>query len=174
MHSTLVPGQAVPALSVPLVGGGEFTLNADAPEKFTIVMFYRGLHCPICKGQLTDFRAKLHDFAGLGVDVVAVSMNTQELAEQTARDWDVSGLKLGYGLTRDQAKTWGLFLSSSIRDGEPDVFSEPGMAIVRPDGILYHWSVQTAPFGRAKAAELAGNLKYVIENDYPVRGTLAA
>jgi hypothetical protein len=48
------------------------------------------------------------------------------------------------------------------------------MAIVRPDGTLYHWSVQTAPFGRAKAAELAGNLKYVIENDYPVRGTLAA
>jgi peroxiredoxin len=174
MHATLVPGQSVPALTVPLVGGGEFTLNADAPENFTIVMFYRGLHCPICKGQLTDFRAKLHDFTGLGIDVVAVSMNTRVLAEQTARDWDISGLKLGYGLTKDQARTWGLFLSSSIRDGEPAVFSEPGMAIVRPDGTLYHWSVQTAPFGRAKAAELAGNLKYVIENDYPVRGTLAA
>lgn len=174
MHSTLVPGQAVPALSVPLAGGGEFTLNADAPENFTIVIFYRGLHCPICKGQLTDFRGKLHELAALGIDVVAVSMNTKELAEQTGRDWDVSGLKLGYGLKRDQAKTWGLYLSSAIRDGEPDVFSEPGMAIVRPDGTLYHWSVQTAPFGRAKAAELAGVLKFVIENDYPVRGTLAA
>jgi len=174
MHSTLVPGQPVPALTVPLAGGGQFTLNADTPEKFTIVIFYRGLHCPICKGQLTDFRAKLHDFTALGIDVVAVSMNTQDLAEQTARDWDVSGLKLGYGLTKDQAKSWGLFLSSAIKDAEPDVFSEPGMAIVRPDGTLYHWSVQTAPFGRAKAAELAGVLKYVIDNDYPVRGTLAA
>ncbi len=174
MHSTLVPGQPVPALTVPLVGGGDFTLNADAPEHFTIVIFYRGLHCPICKGQLTDFRAKLHDFTALGIDVVALSMNTQDLAEQTARDWDVSGLKLGYGLTKDQARTWGLFLSSAIKDAEPDVFSEPGMAIVRPDGTLYHWSVQTAPFGRAKAAELAGVLKFVIENDYPVRGTLAA
>ena len=174
MHSTLLPGQPVPALTVPLAGGGEFTLNADAPENFTIVIFYRGLHCPICKGQLTDFRSKLHDFAGLGGDVVAISMNTRELAEQTARDWDVSGLKLGYGLTRDQARAWGLYLSSAFKDAEPDVFSEPGIAIVRPDGTLYHWSVQTAPFGRAKAAELAGNLKYVIENDYPVRGTLVA
>lgn len=174
MHSTLVPGQPVPALTVPLVGGGDFTLNADAPENFTIVIFYRGLHCPICKGQLTDFRAKLHDFAGLGIDVVALSMNTKDLAEQTTRDWDVSGLKLGYGLSKDQAKAWGLFLSSAIKDAEPDVFSEPGMAIVRPDGTLYHWSVQTAPFGRAKAGELASVLKYVIENDYPVRGTLAA
>ena len=174
MHSTLVPGQSVPALTVPLAGGGEFSLNATAPENFTIVIFYRGLHCPICKGQLTDFRSKLHDFTALGIDVVAVSMNTQELAEQTARDWDVSGMKLGYGLSREQARTWGLYLSSAIRDGEPDVFSEPGMAIVRPDGTLYHWSVQTAPFGRAKAAELASVLKFVIENDYPVRGTLAA
>jgi len=174
MHTTLLPGQPVPALTVPLAGGGEFTLNADAPENFTMVIFYRGLHCPICKGQLTDFRSKLHDFAGLGIDVVAISMNTRELAEQTARDWDVSGLNLGYGLTRDQAKTWGLYLSSAFKAAEPDVFSEPGMAIVRPDGTLYHWSVQTAPFGRAKAAELAANLKYVIENDYPVRGTLVA
>jgi len=174
MHTTLAPGQHVPALTVPLTGGGEFTLNADAPENFTIVIFYRGLHCPICKGQLADFRSKLHELTALGIDVVAVSMNAKELAEQTARDWDVSGMKLGYGLSKDQAKSWGLFLSSAIRDGEPDVFSEPGMAIVRPDGTLYHWSVQTSPFGRAKAAELAGVLKFVIENDYPVRGTLTA
>lgn len=174
MHSTLVPGQKAPDLTVPLADGGEFSLNASAPENFTIVLFYRGLHCPICKGQLTDFRGRLHDFAALGTDVVAVSMNTRELAEQTARDWDVSGLKIGYGLNRDEAKAWGLFLSSAIRDGEPDVFSEPGMAIVRPDGTLYHWSVQSSPFGRAKAADLSGVLKFVIDNDYPARGTLAA
>ncbi len=174
MHSTLVPGQKVPALTVPLVGGGEFSLNANAPENFTLVIFYRGLHCPICKDQLGDFRSRLHEFTALGIDVVAVSMNTRELAEQTARDWDVSGMKMGYGLSKDQAKAWGLFLSSAIRDGEPDVFSEPGMAIVRPDGELYHWSVQTSPFGRAKAADLAGVLKFVIDNDYPARGTLAA
>ena len=174
MHSTLIPGQKVPALAVPLAGGGKFTLNENAPENFTIVIFYRGLHCPICKGQLSDFQSKLDDFKSLGIDVVALSMNTGELAEQTARDWDISSLMLGYGLTRDQAKAWGLYLSSAIKDAEPEVFSEPGIAIVRPDGTLYHWSVQTAPFGRAKAAELAGVLKFVVDNNYPVRGTLAA
>jgi peroxiredoxin len=169
-----MPGQKVPALTVPLVSGGEFALNADAPENFTIVMFYRGLHCPICKGQLTDFHKKLADFSAIGVAVVAVSMNTQELAQQTAGDWDIPGLKLAYGLTQDQAKTWGLYLSSAIKDTEPEVFSEPAMAIIRPDGTLYHWSVQTAPFGRTKAADLAGVLKFIVESNYPVRGTLAA
>jgi peroxiredoxin len=174
VHSTLMPGQQAPPLSVPLVGGGDFTLNKDKPGNFTIVIFYRGLHCPICKGQLTDFLGKLQDFEAMGVDVVAVSMNTQNLAGQTMEQWALSGLKLGYGLTREQAAAWGLYLSSAIKDAEPDVFSEPGIAIVRPDGTLYHWSVQTAPFGRAKAAELAGVLKFVIDNNYPVRGTLAA
>ncbi|MGB7206041.1 MAG: peroxiredoxin-like family protein [Anderseniella sp.] len=174
MHSTLVPGQKVPDLSVALAGGGQFTLNEKAPENFTIVIFYRGIHCPICKGQLNDFRSKLPDFEALGIDVVALSMNTQELAEQTMTDWDLSGLKLGYGLTKSQARAWGLYMSAAIKDTEPDEFSEPGLAIVRPDGTLYHWSLQTAPFGRAKAAELASVLKYVIDNNYPVRGTLVA
>ncbi len=174
MHSTLMPGQQAPALAIELAGGGNFSLNHEEPGNFTIVIFYRGLHCPICKGQVSDFQARLNDFDALGIDVVAISMNSAELAEKTMRDWNVSGLKLGYGLTRDQAKAWGLYMSSAIDPGEPAIFSEPAVAIIKPDGTLYHWSVQTAPFGRAKAAELASVLKFVIENKYPVRGTLVA
>jgi len=169
-----MPGQPVPPLSVSLVGGGHFTLNENKPGNFTVVIFYRGLHCPICKGQLSDFHGKLKDFEALGMDVVAVSMNTKDLAAQTVADWGLSGLRLGFGLTREQARAWGLYMSEAIKDTEPDVFSEPAIAIVRPDGTLYHWSLQTAPFGRAKAAELAGVMKFVIDNGYPVRGTLVA
>ena len=174
MHTTLLPGQQVPALSVSLAGGGEFILNADAPEHFTIVLFYRGLHCPICRGQLSDFQGKLDEFASLGIEVVAISMDSAERAEQTREEWRLDSLRLGYGMDEDTAREWGLYLSDRVQDKEPAVFSEPGVAIVRPDGELYHWSLQTAPFGRAKAADLAGVLKFVIENDYPVRGRRAA
>jgi peroxiredoxin len=43
----LMPRQKVPALSVPLVGGGTWSLADQSPENFTMVVFYRGLHCPI-------------------------------------------------------------------------------------------------------------------------------
>ncbi len=174
MHKTLMPGQQVPPLSVPLVGGGDFILNVEAPEHFTVVLFYRGLHCPICRGQLSDFQGKLKDFADLGVDVVAVSMDSAERAEQTRTEWRLDSLKLGYGMDEQTARDWGLYLSDKVQDKEPAVFSEPGVAIVRPNGELYHWSLQTAPFGRAKAADIAGVLKFIIENDYPVRGQRAA
>ena len=45
----LVPRQPVPKLSVPLVGGGRFDLDTETPEKFILIVFYRGLHCPQCR-----------------------------------------------------------------------------------------------------------------------------
>ena len=44
----LMPRQAVPALQLPTLNHGGFTLSDDAAPNFTLVVFYRGLHCPIC------------------------------------------------------------------------------------------------------------------------------
>ncbi len=44
----LMPRQPVPSLDVPTVGGGTWSLSGQTPEKFTMIVFYRGLHCPIC------------------------------------------------------------------------------------------------------------------------------
>lgn len=51
MHdiNTLLPRKPVPPLSVPLVGGGHFDLASEGPKNFTMVVFYRGLHCPVCR-----------------------------------------------------------------------------------------------------------------------------
>ena len=42
----LVPRQPVPPLAVRLVGGGRFDVTTENSERFTLVVFYRGLHCP--------------------------------------------------------------------------------------------------------------------------------
>jgi hypothetical protein len=44
----LMPRQPVPALEVATLEHGNFQLASDAPDKFGLVVFYRGLHCPIC------------------------------------------------------------------------------------------------------------------------------
>ena len=43
----LLPRHPVPALNVALVGGGRHVLGAAPGERFDLVVFYRGLHCPI-------------------------------------------------------------------------------------------------------------------------------
>ncbi len=61
-HTTIFPRQPVPALSVPTVGGGAWTLGDQAPEHFTMIVFYRGYHCPICSRYLGDLDRKLEKF----------------------------------------------------------------------------------------------------------------
>jgi len=171
----LFPRQPVPSLSVPAVGGENWTLSDQTSENFTMVVFYRGYHCPICSKYLGDLDRKLSQFAETGVGVIAISSDDQSRADKTKEEWNLENLTLGYGLPLSKAREWGLFISTSkgkTSTGveEPPLFIEPGLFLVRPDGTLYWSSVQTMPFARPSFAEILGALKKVIEIDYPARG----
>ncbi len=53
----LKPGQNAPAFELPLTIDAKFELADQNPEHFTMLVFYRGKHCPICKGQLEELAA---------------------------------------------------------------------------------------------------------------------
>lgn len=168
--SKLTPLKPVPSLKVETLSGAGFDLSASKPEHFTLVIFYRGLHCPICKTYVRDLESKLDDFAKIGVNAVAISSDSQERAERQVKDWGLSKIDIGYGLSIESAREWGLYVSKSVKDSEPAIFSEPGLFLVKPDGTLYASSVQTMPFTRPNLRELLGGLDYIIQNDYPGRG----
>lgn len=165
----LIPRQPVPALSLPLAGGGTWSLDADKGEAFTLLVFYRGLHCPICKRYLNELQSLLPKFAERGVSVVAVSSDDQEKAERAKTDWGLGDLSIAYGLDLASARKWGLYISTG-RNQEPALFSEPGLFLVQPDNTLYFASVQTMPFARPPLGDLPGALDFVIKNGYPARG----
>ena len=45
MQIPLVPRQRVPDLIVPIVGGSTWSLAEQTPQKFTLIVVFRGLHC---------------------------------------------------------------------------------------------------------------------------------
>ena len=57
----LLPRQPVPMLSVNTVSGRRWTLADQAPERFTMVVFYRGLHCPVCRTYISELDKLLED-----------------------------------------------------------------------------------------------------------------
>ena len=112
----------------------------------------------------------LEDFTQRGIDVVAVSSNTREIAEKTVETWGIEKLPVAYGLTLEDAERWGLFVSAGLSDAEPDRFTEPGTFLVRANGTLYASIVQTMPFTRTPASNLLNSMEWILQNDYPARG----
>ena len=86
-----------------------------------------------------------------------------------------SGVKFGYGLGLQTARSWGLYISAgrgltSIGIEEPALFSEPGVFLIKPEGTLYYGSTQTMPFARPQFQDLLGAIDFAIAKDYPARG----
>lgn len=173
----LIPRRPVPSLSVPLVGGGLWTLAERRPASFAMVVFYRGLHCPVCSRYLADLDRRLDAFEAQGVDTVAVSTDPLDRAAEAKRAWKLERLAVGYGLPIAEARAWGLYVSAGIGKTstgieEPAEFAEPGLFLIRPDGTLYWGSIQTMPFARPSFAEVLAALEIVRARNYPARGEL--
>lgn len=87
-------------------------------------------------------------FARVSGLMYAISVDTAERAAQARLEWQLVRLVIAYGLSTDQARAWGLYLSNSIKDTEPPLFSEPGLFLIQRDTTLYCASIQTMPFAR--------------------------
>ncbi|MFF9818651.1 peroxiredoxin-like family protein [Streptomyces sp. NPDC014006] len=165
------PRQPVPALDVPLVGGGRWVLSEQRPETFTLVVFYRGVHCPLCRAHVTQLDSLVDKFAEVGVtSVVAVSGDDSERAHRAVDEWNISHVPVGYGLSLESMREWGLFVSKAIKEGQPNEFSEPGLFLIRPDGTLHTAVLNTMPFLRPHLDEVVETVRWINENDYPARG----
>ena len=166
------PGDKAPEIELPLTIDARFHLSKQEPEAFTMLVFYRGKHCPICKRYLEEIGGRLSDFTDRGVNVFAISMDSEERAMVVDEEWETHDLPLVYDMPEDLARQYGLYISEK-REGsdEPDKFSEPGLFLIRPDGTVYFAQMQSAPFTRPPLDELVKGLDIIAENDYTPRGT---
>lgn len=172
---TLTPRKPTPDLEVETVDGGAWRLADRTPEHFTMIVAYRGLHCPICKTYLRDLDRNYEEFKKRGIETIVVSTDEKDRAETTKKDWGLENLPIGYGMSIETARDWGLFISTgkgktSAGVEEPAKFNEPGLFLVRPDKTLYAASFATMPFARPHFKEVLGAVDFIIDKDYPARG----
>ncbi|WP_245624922.1 redoxin domain-containing protein [Jannaschia seosinensis] len=169
--SNPLPGQPAPELKLDLIIDAEWDLADQSPDAFTMIVFYRGLHCPICKQVLSDMRRDYDEWLAKGVEIINVSMDTREKATKAHEDWGLDPIPMGYGMSKATAREWGLYLSDGRGESEPEVFCEPGLAWVRPDGALYLAERSSTPFVRPDLAALLSRVDFIRDKSYPPRGT---
>jgi peroxiredoxin len=169
------PRQPAPELAFDTLDAGRWSLAEQTPQNLTMLVFYRGLHCPVCRRYLTELNGMIGEFDKRGVATVVTSTDNKQRADQAKREWSLTNLTVGYGVSIEQAREWGLYISTSrgmTSTGveEPALFAEPGLFLVKPDRTLYWAAIQTMPFARPHFPEIAQAIDFVLSKNYPARG----
>jgi peroxiredoxin len=134
------------------------------------VVFYRGWHCPVCRGYLAQLDRAVEKLSGMGVGVVAVSGDTRDCAEASVAEWKLTRLRVAYGQDVASMREWGPFVSKGIKDPEPDVFGEPGIFLIRPDGTVYMAALNSMPAARPRIDGVVQAIEFFTGKSYPPRG----
>src|SRR5712664_494442 len=169
------PRQPVPQLEFETLEATRWSLAAQKPQNFTMVVFYRGLHCPVCRKYTSELNGMIGEFEKRGVATVITSTDSKERAAEAKEKWGLSNLIVGYGVSIDKAREWGLYISrgrgpTSAGVEEPALFAEPGLFLVKPDRTLYWASISTMPFARPHFTEIAAAIDFAVSKNYPARG----
>ena len=160
-----------PALSLPTLSAKSLLLGQPSKGQWQLLVFYRGLHCPICKKYLSQINEMKADFDKMNVQLVAVTTDPEEKAKKFAAELGLN-FELAYGLSIDQARDLGLYISTPLDSTETDQpFAEPGLFFIRPDGGLHFVEVSSAPFCRPDLEMIKMGIGIIQEKDYPARGT---
>ena len=95
-NSKLQAGEIFPIIDVKTPDGRVVPLVDATPQassgRWTLVIVYRGQHCPICLKYLNEFAMLTGRFAALSIDVVAVSADNNQQLEQ----FKVTGLNVDF------------------------------------------------------------------------------
>lgn len=170
MDTKPTPGNFAPNLELKLIGGETFSLKSSKPQLIDMLVFYRGYHCPLCKDFLHKLNGLVGAFLEAGANVVAVSMDTEERAQKSKEEWGLDNLSIAYGLSEEAARAWGLHITESIKEVEPQTFSEPALFWVLADKKIYLMDVASMPFARPDLELLLAKVP-AITAGYPARGT---
>ncbi len=172
----LAAGEAFPDITVSTLAGGEMNLAKPAtPHDWRVVVVYRGKHCPVCTRYLSELNAFVPKLIELGIDLVAVSADSQEKAETQMLDVKPD-YPVGYGLSIEQMRQLGLYISVPRSPEETDrEFAEPGLFVINELGQLQVVDIANAPFARPNFDSLIMGLGFIRnpDNNYPIRGTFA-
>ena len=166
----LMPRLPAPPLRAPLAGGGLYDLAQDNPKLFSMIVFYRGLHCQQCEAYLGELEKLLPEFNRRGISAVAISCDEKDRGEAAKADWGLTHTRVGYGLTLDVARQWGLFLTEGRPRpaglSEPPFCCEPALYLIAADKTLWFSAVQNMAFARPRFEDVIEGFEFLFAKGY--------
>ena len=171
MAPTITPGALFPSMAFSLVDGSKKSL--DSGSSWTLLIVYRGRHCARCKTYLSKLDGLLPRLADLGVETLVVSADPVDRARADAKDFGWR-FPLAHGLTVEQMRQLGLFVSDSLSDKEPGhPFAEPGLFVINGEGRVQVVAISNSASVRPDLDVVVDGIGAMQAKALPVRGLAA-
>ena len=151
----LKQGDAFPQLTFDTTGDGRITLPHHLNGWFGVVLLFRGAWCPYCNAQLAGFSRASDTLAGLGVKVVALSVD-DKATSQALVDKHHLRFPLGYGVDADAVAA----VTGAYVNDEPKYLQSTGF-VLGPDGRVATVVYSSGAIGRLVADDVAGFVRYL-------------
>jgi peroxiredoxin len=169
MTAKLHPGEKYEPICFRCLDGEDYTFGGSGAWQALFV--FRGQHCPICKSYLGEVEQRRAMLTQMGVSVAAVSADS-EAQSRIIAEAAKPGFPILYGMDMPTMQRLGLYISEPRSAQETDHrFPEPALFVTNPDGVLQIVEIANAPFLRPDLDRLVRGLGFIIEKNYPVRGT---
>ncbi len=155
MTNLLEPGDAFPPLVVSLVGEDTLQLPDALEGHYAVVLFFRGAWCPYCNAQLRAFQRAHEKLAGLGIRVVALSVDNEDDTRALIAN---HGLAFAVGHSADAraiAASTGAFVNP-----DPAFLQSTGF-VLDPGGRVLVSVYSSGAIGRLVPDDVIGLVRYV-------------
>ncbi len=165
-------GGPLPEFKINLLNGGSWLSSTRPSGSMSLLTIYRGMWCGHCKTQLQSLERLQDDFAARGVDILAVSADTEARARAMAKDYGLSRLTIGYEMPIEQARAMGVYISKREKEIEMPLFCEPATFLINNQGrVQAAWLASTA-FARVSPDDILNYVDFLANHsDRDPRGS---
>lgn len=157
-------GQPLPDFTVDLLQGGSWQSKDQPSEQMILLVVYRGMWCGHCKHQLQSLERLYEQFAERGVEIVAVSADTENRAREMAVDYGLSKLSVGYQMPISSAREMGVFISKQEKEIEMPLFCEPASFLINKEGNIQAAWIASNAFARTSADAMLAYVDFLAQH----------
>jgi len=169
MIDAVGPNDSFPNLIFTLTDG---TLRRGGTfrDRWTMLVVYRGKHCPRCVTYINRLHELAPDYAARNVDILLASADSSERAAAMAAEHKWT-LPIAHSLSVADMRLLGLYITEPPAGSDiPGPYAEPGLFLVNTEGRVHVLSTSNAASCRPDLAVFLDGVIGTQERNLPVRG----
>ena len=163
------PADVFPDIQFKMMDGSTKQLGGKS-SRWTVLVAYRGDHCPRCKTYIAKLEELAKSYADREVDLYLASMDPEPVAKRTIEENNWT-LPVAHSMSVEDCQRLSLFLTDHEEGAElSGCYSEPGLYLINPEGLTQVIETSNSPSVRPDLEVVLDGIIGTQDRNLPIRG----